>query len=87
MLHPAAWRVQVQGQTDHFADDANQVSIDGYTIARVTLGTAEAIRLGRGWGVRGWVMVDNVFDRAYETSAYYAQAGRNYSVTLRFTGR
>ena len=70
MLHPAVVRVQVQGQTDHFADDANQVTIDGYTIARVTLGTAEAIRLGHGWGVRGWVTVDNVFDRAYAASSF-----------------
>jgi len=29
----------------------------------------------------------NVFDRDYETAAYYAQQGRNYSLTLRYAAR
>jgi vitamin B12 transporter len=31
--------------------------------------------------------VANVFDHAYETAAYYPQAGREWSLTLRYAAK
>jgi vitamin B12 transporter len=38
--------------------------------------------LGSGWTVEA--RAANLFDRSYQTAAFYAQPGRNYSFTIRY---
>jgi vitamin B12 transporter len=39
-------------------------------------------RLARDWTLEA--KAANVFDRSYQTAAYYAQPGRSYGVTIRY---
>jgi len=65
-------------QGRRFDDLANTRPLGGYVtmdlIAEQTFGKALALQ----------ARVANLFDRDYETAAYYLQDGRNYSVTLRY---
>lgn len=71
---PAVWplevRVGLQGMSQFFADDANQVAVPAYRLVTVTVGTADPVAIGSGLGVRGFVTVNNLFDRAYIASAF-----------------
>lgn len=60
----------VQGTSDYFADDANTVTVDGYTIASISVGMDRPVRLGGGLGIKGFVTVNNLFDSAYIGSAF-----------------
>ena len=72
------WRalrgVRVRGTLEHagryWADDANTVPVPGYAIAHVALELREPIATAAGWGIRGFVGVQNVGDRAYVGSAF-----------------
>jgi iron complex outermembrane receptor protein len=66
---PMRARVTVQGTSSYFADDANVVKVDGYKIVNATLALDEPLRLG-AIGLRGYVTVNNVFDRPYIASAF-----------------
>ena len=66
---PLLLRVTVQGTSSSFADDANQVAVPGYKIVNVSLGTDRPLRVA-GIGVRGFVAVNNLFDRPYYASAF-----------------
>jgi iron complex outermembrane receptor protein len=66
---PLWLRVMVQGSSSYFADDANAVRVAGYKIVNATLGVDEPLRLG-ALGLRGYVAVNNVFDRPYVASAF-----------------
>jgi iron complex outermembrane receptor protein len=66
---PLWLRVTVQGSSSYFADDANTVRVDGYKIVNATLGTGTPLRIG-GAGLRGYVAVNNAFDRPYIASAF-----------------
>lgn len=68
-LNPLWVRVTAQGASYYFADDANAVRVDGYKIVNLSVGFAEPLRLG-AVGVRGFVAVNNVFDRPYVASAF-----------------
>ncbi len=67
---PVLARLGVQGASSYFADDANTVSVPGYAIASFTLALAEPVALGAGVGLRGFVTVNNLFDRRYTASAF-----------------
>ncbi|MGH7569331.1 MAG: TonB-dependent receptor family protein, partial [Gemmatimonadales bacterium] len=73
---PKAWnpvRVQlgVQGMSAYFADDANAVPVPAYGVTTLTVGLAEPVPVGGGGlGVRGFVTVNNLFDRRYIASAF-----------------
>ena len=69
------------GEDRRYDDVANTLEVAGFS----TLDLRAEWRIAPSWTLLA--RAGNVFDREYETSAYYAQAGRNYSVTLRFTGR
>lgn len=62
-------RVAVQGSSRYYADDANAVPVAGYKVVNASVGLAEPLRLG-GVGLRGYVAVNNVFDRPYIASAF-----------------
>ena len=70
ILKPVRLRFAVQGMSSYFADDANQVQVPAYRIATATLGTDEALGIGGGLGVTGFVTVANLFDRHYIGSAF-----------------
>ena len=69
-VRPLELRVGLQGMSRFFADDANQVAVPAYRLVSVTVGAAEPISIGGGFGVRGFVTVHNLFDRAYIASAF-----------------
>jgi iron complex outermembrane receptor protein len=69
-VRPLDVRVGVQGMSRFFADDANQVNVPAYRLVSLTLGAAEPIAIAGGVGVRGFVTVNNLFDRAYIGSAF-----------------
>ncbi len=63
-------QVGAQGVSKYFVDDANAVSVPGYTLFSATASLADPIQLGRGLGVRGYVTVNNLFDRHHIGSAF-----------------
>jgi iron complex outermembrane recepter protein len=69
-IAPVTLRVTYQGTSAYFADDANQIRVAGYGLTHVTLGIDEPIALGGGVGLRGFVTINNLFDRAHLASAY-----------------
>lgn len=66
---PLRVRLTVQGNSSYYADDANQVRVDGYRIVNASVGCDEPLRLG-GLGLRGYVAINNVLDRPYVASAF-----------------
>jgi iron complex outermembrane receptor protein len=69
-VRPIEVRVGLQGMSRFFADDANQVTVPAYRLVTLTAGTVDAVSIGGGLGVRGFVTVNNLFDRAYIGSAF-----------------
>jgi iron complex outermembrane receptor protein len=69
-VRPLEVRVGLQGMSQFFADDANQVAVPAYRLVTLTVGTADPVSIGGGLGVRGFVTVNNLFDRAYIASAF-----------------
>ena len=69
-LRPLMLRVGVQGASSYFVDDANTVRVPAHGLASVTLGLDEPLSLGGSLGVRGFVSVNNLFDRAHIASAF-----------------
>jgi len=69
-VRPLELRVGLQGMSRFFADDANQVAVPAYRLVTLTVGTVDSLSIGGGLGVRGFVTVNNLFDRAYIASAF-----------------
>ena len=65
-------------QGRRFDDPANLRPLDSY----VTADLMASASIGKSFEIQG--KVANLFDKDYETAAYYLQDGRNYSVTLRY---
>lgn len=61
-----------------YDDQANTLPLGGYFLADLLT----QWNLGRSWTLEA--RAANLFDRSYQTEAYYAQPGRNYSVTIRY---
>ena len=70
--------VSVQGTGARYDDAANRVRLGGHATADLRLEYA----LGREWTVAA--RASNLFDREYETVAWYHQPGREYHLTLRW---
>jgi iron complex outermembrane recepter protein len=62
-------RAGLQATSSYFADDANTVRVPAYTVANLTLGLDHPIALG-SVGLRGFVSINNLFDRRYVASAF-----------------
>lgn len=75
-----AWRVGGSwiAEGARYDDAANTVRVGGYA----TLDLRAEYTLHRAWTLQGEVR--NVFDRQYETAAFYNQPGREYAVSLRW---
>lgn len=74
-LSPRRWggvraQVGVQGNGQYFADDANVVSVGGYTLVNATVGLDRPVDLGGGVTLRGTVSVQNLANRRYIGSAF-----------------
>lgn len=61
-----------------YDDLANTLPMGGY----LTVDVLTQWRLARDWTLEA--KAANVFDRSYQTAAYYAQPGRSYGVTIRY---
>jgi iron complex outermembrane receptor protein len=73
-IAPNRWRgfrLQVDLQTvgRYFLDDANQVSVPGYPVFGATVALDQPARLG-ALSLRGYLTVNNLFDRRYIGSAF-----------------
>jgi outer membrane receptor for Fe3+-dicitrate len=69
-VRPLGARVLVQGQSAYFADDANTVTVAGYTLLGVSVRMERPLRLGGSWGLGGFVTLNNALDAAYMGSAF-----------------
>lgn len=67
-----------QGVGQRYDDAANTVRLGGYG----TLDVRAEYALGHDWTVLA--RVANLFDRSYETAAWYNQPGREYQLRLRY---
>ena len=67
-----------QGVGERYDDAANSVRLGGYG----TLDVRAEYALGHDWTVLA--RVANVFDRSYETVAWYNQPGREYQLRIRY---
>ena len=61
-----------------YDDLANTLPLGGY----LTVDLLTQWRLGSDWTLEA--RAANLFDRSYQTAAYYAEPGRSYGVTLRY---
>jgi vitamin B12 transporter len=66
------------GEGPRYDDVGNELEVAGFS----TLDLRAEWRVADAWTLQA--RAGNVFDRDYETSAFYAQQGRNYAVTLRY---
>ena len=62
-----------------FDDAGNNLNVSGYTTADFRLG----YQLTKGLSLQA--KVGNLFDKEYETAAFFPQDGRNYMLTLSYT--
>ncbi len=69
-LKPLQLRLGIQGTSAYFTDDANQIEVSGSRIVNATVATADPVFLSSRLGLRGFVTVNNVFDRAHVASAF-----------------
>ena len=68
----------VQGIGERFDEVYNATRLPGYATTDLRVGWA----IDDAWSLR--LTASNVFDREYETAAYYRQPGRTYLLTLRY---
>src|SRR5690606_16042454 len=68
----------VRGAGARYDDPANTVHLGGYAVADLRLEYA----LHRDWTLLA--RAGNVFDRQYETVAWFRQPGREYQLSLRW---
>ena len=61
-----------------YDDPLNRVALGGFATADLRAGW----RFGRDWQLQG--ALRNLFDKRYETAAWYNQPGRTYALTLRY---
>jgi vitamin B12 transporter len=67
------------GESRRFDDVANALEVAGFS----SLDLRAEWRVAQAWTLQA--RVGNVFDKDYETSAFYAQPGRQYAMTLRYS--
>ena len=68
------------GAGRRYDDLANTNALGGYGLTDLRAGW----RFAQGWQLQA--AVENVFDKRYETAAFYNQAGRTWQLTLRYGG-
>jgi len=73
--------VVARWQGRRYDDLANTLPMGGY----LTVDLLTQWRLGSEWTLEA--KAANLFDRSYQTAAYYAQPGRSYGVTIRYRSR
>ncbi|HEX2595509.1 MAG TPA: TonB-dependent vitamin B12 receptor [Luteimonas sp.] len=75
-----AWRMGATfiAEGDRYDDVANSIHVGGHA----TLDLRGEYTLQRDWTLQAEVR--NLFDRAYETAAYYNQPGREFAISLRW---
>ena len=66
------------GEAARWDDVGNSLRVGGYG----TLDGRLSWRFTRGWTLQANVV--NLFDKRYETSAWYVQPGREYALSLRW---
>jgi vitamin B12 transporter len=69
------------GESRRFDDVANQLEVPGFS----TVDLRAEWRMAPSWTLQA--RAGNVFDHDYQTAAYYAQQGRNFSMTLRYAAK
>lgn len=75
------WRVEVQGSSHRFDDDANTKRMSGYRLANLY----GAYRIDREWSL--FARVNNLFDRDYALADGYSTPGFNTFIGFRYQPR
>jgi len=75
------WRIgaTLLGEGRRYDDVANTLEVGGFS----TFDLRAEWRLADAWTLQA--RASNVFDHDYQTAAYYAQAGREFGLTLRYS--
>jgi vitamin B12 transporter len=73
-----SFAVVARWEGHRYDDLANTLPMGGY----LTVDLLTQWRLGRDWTLEA--KAANLFDRSYQTAAYYAEPGRSYGVTIRY---
>jgi iron complex outermembrane receptor protein len=60
----------VQGNSSYFADDANTIEVPQYAVLSATIAVDEPIALRGGLWARGFVTLNNLWNRSYIASAF-----------------
>lgn len=60
----------VEHSGEYFADDANAVRVEAYTLFNLSAELRDPIVAANGWGLRGFVSVRNLSDKAHVGSAF-----------------
>jgi iron complex outermembrane receptor protein len=63
-------KMGVEHSGEYFADDANSITVPGFTILNATLELRKPIAAANNWGLRGFVTVHNITDKKYIGSAF-----------------
>ncbi|MCL1634530.1 TonB-dependent vitamin B12 receptor [Luteimonas sp. SX5] len=71
----------VYAEGERYDDLANRTRLPGYSLVDLRVGYA----LSSDWSIQ--LNAANVFDREYETAAWFNQPGRSYTLSLRFQPR
>lgn len=61
---------QLESSGDYFADDANIVTVPGYTIFHLQAALAKPISMGGGLGINGSIAVRNLTDKRYVAASF-----------------
>ncbi|WP_064746470.1 TonB-dependent vitamin B12 receptor [Lysobacter antibioticus] len=77
-MNAFSFGASVHAAGERYDDLANSRRLGGYALADLRLGYA----FHPSWSVQ--LSANNVFDRRYETAAFYNQPGRNYLLSLRY---
>ncbi|RJP73863.1 MAG: hypothetical protein C4539_01100 [Ignavibacteriales bacterium] len=60
----------LNGIGKYFADDANKIEVPAYTVSNISIGTSKNIFITKGVSFKGFISVNNLFDKKYAASAF-----------------
>jgi iron complex outermembrane receptor protein len=69
-LRQAEIQLELQHTGEYFADDANRVSVPGFSVINASIALTRPIRIGSGLNVRGFARVENLTEKKYVASAF-----------------
>ncbi len=69
-LYGISLNYSITGIGKYFVDDANETEVPSYTVSNISIGTSKEISITNGISLKGFLSVNNVFDKKYAASAF-----------------